>query len=36
MDFENVPLIKVIHAYVIAWMHNIHDINSNCNLKIYI
>jgi hypothetical protein len=26
MDFENVPLTKVVHIYVREGMHNIHDI----------
>ncbi len=30
MDFENVPLTKVVHVYVIegTWMYKIHDIKS--------
>ncbi len=38
MDFENVPLAKVVHVYVIegTWMHKIHDIKSIYSQNVFI
>ncbi len=37
MDFENVVLTKVVHTCdKKVWMHNLHDIKSICNQKIFI
>jgi hypothetical protein len=36
MDFENLPLTKVVHIYVEGMNHNIHDIKSICNLNVFI
>jgi hypothetical protein len=40
MDFQNVPLTKVVHVYMTKgmneWMHDVHDIKSICSQNIFI